>query len=93
MNDYEEQKAMRKGKYKAFYCTFEQHKYINEMLTEITKLTLEQINEMYPSVRKLLLNITERDVLILALRNHLDSLRRKKHEKNSDRFIHYTYSD
>tara|TARA_R100000995_G_C3374408_1_gene73202 strand:+ start:76 stop:357 length:282 start_codon:yes stop_codon:yes gene_type:complete len=81
MNNYEQQKAMRKGKYKAFYCTFNQHEYINQMLKEITQLTLEQINDMYPSVRKLLLNITERDILILALRNHLDSLRRKKNDK------------
>jgi len=78
MNDYQEQKAMRNGKYKAFYCTLEQHDEINAMLKECQELTLEQINELYPATRKVIINITEKDIMILALKRYLQHLTERK---------------
>ncbi|BAQ89383.1 hypothetical protein [uncultured Mediterranean phage uvMED] len=78
MNDYQEQKAMRNGKYKAFYCTLEQHDEINAMLKECQELTLEQINELYPATRKVIINITEKDIMILALKKYLKELQSKQ---------------
>jgi len=78
MNDYQEQKAMMNGKYKAFYCTLEQHDEINAMLKECQELTLEQINELYPATRKVIINITEKDIMILALKKYLKELQSKQ---------------
>jgi allophanate hydrolase subunit 1 len=77
MNDYQEQKAMRNGKYKAFYVSNEQHEEINAMLKECQELTLEQINELYPATRKVIINITEKDIMILALKKYLKELQSK----------------
>ena len=78
MNNYQQQKAMRNGKYKAFYVSNEQHDKINAMLKECQELTLEQINELYPSTRKVIINITEKDIMILALKRYLQHLKRKE---------------
>ena len=77
MNDYQQQKAMRNGKYKAFYVSNEQHDEINAMLKECQELTLEKINELYPATRKVIINITEKDIMILALKKYLKELRGK----------------
>jgi len=77
MNDYQEQKAMRNGKYKSFYCTFEQHDEINAMLKECQDISLKHINDIYPSTRKVIINITEKDIMILALKKYLKELRGK----------------
>ena len=77
MNDYQEQKAMRNGKYKAFYCTLEQHDEINAMLKECQDISLKHINDIYPSTRKVLINITEKDIMILALKKYLKELKTK----------------
>jgi len=77
MNDYQEQKAMRNGKYKAFYCTLEQHDEINAMLKECQDISLKHINDIYPSTRKVIINITEKDIMILALKKYLKELRGK----------------
>jgi len=69
---------MRNGKYKAFYCTLEQHDEINAMLKECQELTLEQINELYPATRKVIINITEKDIMILALKKYLKELQSKQ---------------
>ena len=74
MNDYQEQKAMRNGKYKAFYCTLEQHDEINAMLKECQDISLKHINDIYPSTRKVIINITEKDIMILALKKYLKEL-------------------
>jgi allophanate hydrolase subunit 1 len=78
MNDYQEQKAMRNGKYKAFYVSNEQHDEINAMLKECQELTLQQINELYPATRKVIINITEKDIMILALKKYLKELKSKQ---------------
>ena len=77
MNDYQQQKAMRNGKYKAFYVSNEQHDEINAMLKECQELTLQQINELYPATRKVIINITEKDIMILALKKYLKELQTK----------------
>jgi len=77
MNDYQQQKAMRNGKYKAFYVSNEQHEEINAMLKECQELTLQQINELYPATRKVIINITEKDIMILALKKYLKELQTK----------------
>ena len=77
MNDYQEQKAMRNGKYKAFYCTLEQHDEINAMLKECQDISLKHINDIYPATRKVIINITEKDIMILALKKYLKELRGK----------------
>ena len=77
MNDYQQQKAMRNGKYKAFYVSNEQHEEINAMLKECQELTLQQINELYPATRKVIINITEKDIMILALKKYLKELQSK----------------
>ena len=77
MNDYQEQKAMRNGKYKAFYCTLEQHDEINAMLKECQDISLKHINDIYPSTRKVIINITEKDIMILALKKYLKELQSK----------------
>ena len=77
MNDYQEQKAMRNGKYKAFYCTLEQHDDINAMLKECQDISLKHINDIYPSTRKVIINITEKDIMILALKKYLKELQTK----------------
>ena len=58
-NDYQQQKAMRNGKYKAFYLSERQHDKVNAILKECQDLTLKQINELYPGTNKLVINITE----------------------------------
>ena len=78
MNSYQEQKAMRNGKYKAFYVSNEQHDEINAMLKECQELTLQQINELYPATRKVIINITEKDIMILALKKYLKELKSKQ---------------
>ena len=78
MNDYQQQKAMRNGKYKAFYVSNEQHDEINAMLKECQELTLQQINELYPATRKVIINITEKDIMILALKRYLQHLKERK---------------
>ena len=78
MNSYQEQKAMRNGKYKAFYVSNEQHEEINAMLKECQELTLQQINELYPATRKVIINITEKDIMILALKKYLKELKSKQ---------------
>ena len=75
MNNYQQQKAMRNGKYKAFYVSNEQHEEINAMLKECQELTLEQINELYPATRKVIINITEKDIMMIALESYLVELR------------------
>ena len=77
MNDYQEQKAMRNGKYKAFYCTLEQHDEINAILKECQDISLKHINDIYPSTRKVIINITEKDIMILALKKYLKELQSK----------------
>ena len=77
MNDYQQQKAMRNGKYKAFYVSNEQHDEINAMLKECQEITLEQINELYPGTNKLVINITEKDIMMIALESYLIELRSK----------------
>ena len=78
MNDYQEQKAMRNGKYKAFYCTLEQHDEINAMLKECQDISLKHINHIYPATRKVIINITEKDIMILALKKYLKELQSKQ---------------
>jgi len=68
---------MRNGKYKAFYVSNEQHEEINAMLKECQELTLQQINELYPATRKVIINITEKDIMILALKKYLKELQTK----------------
>ena len=77
MNDYQQQKAMRNGKYKAFYVSNEQHDEINAMLKECQDISLKHINDIYPSTRKVIINITEKDIMILALKKYLKELKTK----------------
>jgi len=48
------------------------------MLKECQELTLEQINELYPATRKVIINITEKDIMILALKKYLKELQSKQ---------------
>ncbi|BAQ88428.1 putative DNA binding protein [uncultured Mediterranean phage uvMED] len=68
---------MRNGKYKAFYVSNEQHDEINDILKKCQDLTLKQINELYPATRKVIINITEKDIMILALKKYLEKLQSK----------------
>ena len=68
---------MRNGKYKAFYVSNEQHDEINDILKKCQDLTLKQINELYPATRKVIINITEKDIMILALKKYLEELQSK----------------
>ena len=76
-NDYQQQKAMRNGKYKAFYLSERQHDKVNAILKECQDLTLKQINELYPGTNKLIINITEKDIMMIALESYLIELRSK----------------
>ena len=78
MNDYQQQKAMRNGKYKAFYVSNEQHDEINAMLRECQEISLKHINDIYPSTKKVIINITEKDIMILALKRYLQHLTERK---------------
>ena len=77
MNNYQHQKAMRNGKYKAFYVSNEQHDEINAMLKECQDISLKHINDIYPSTKKVIINITEKDIMILALKKYLKELQTK----------------
>ena len=77
MNDYQQQKAMRNGKYKAFYLDERQFDKVNGILKECQDLTLKQINELYPGTKKVLINITEKDIMMIALESYLIELRSK----------------
>ena len=77
MNNYQEQKAMRNGKYKAFYLDERQFDKVNSILKECQDLTLKQINELYPGTKKVLINITEKDIMMIALESYLIELRSK----------------
>ena len=68
---------MRNGKYKAFYVSNEQHDQINAMLKEFQDISLKHINDIYPATRKVIINITEKDIMILALRKYLKELKSK----------------
>ena len=68
---------MRNGKYKAFYVSNEQHDEINDILKKCQDFTLKQINELYPATRKVIINITEKDIMILALKKYLEKLQSK----------------
>ena len=70
---------MRNGKYKAFYVSNEQHDEINAMLKQCQEITLEQINELYPSTRKIIINITENDKFVTISAD-------KDHENEDDLF-------
>ena len=78
MNDYQEQKAMRNGTYKAFYVSNEQRVEVDNILKECQELTLQQINELYPATKKVIINITEKDIMILALKRYLQHLKERK---------------
>ena len=78
MNSYQEQKAMRNGKYKAFYVSNEQRVEVDNILKECQELTLQQINELYPATKKVIINITEKDIMILALKRYLQHLKERK---------------
>jgi len=75
MNDYQEQKAMRNGKYKAFYLDERQFNKVNSILKECQDLTLKEINRVYPGTKKVEINITEKDIMLIALENYLVELR------------------
>ena len=77
MNDYQQQKAMRNGKYKAFYLNERQFDKVNGILKECQDLTVKQINELYPCTKKVLINITEKDIMMIALESYLIELRSK----------------
>jgi len=77
MNDYQQQKAMRNGKYKAFYLDERQFNKVNSIIKECQDLTLKQINELYPGTKKVLINITEKDIMMIALESYLIELRSK----------------
>ena len=77
MNDYQQQKAMRNGKYKAFYLNERQFDKVNGILKECQDLTVKQINELYPGTKKVLINITEKVIMMIALESYLIELRSK----------------
>ncbi len=77
MNDYQQQKAMRNGKYKAFYLNERQFDKVNGILKECQDLTVRQINELYPGTKKVEINITEKDIMMIALESYLIELRSK----------------
>jgi hypothetical protein len=68
---------MRNGKYKAFYLDERQFDKVNGILKECQDLTLKQINELYPGTKKVLINITEKDIMMIALESYLIELRSK----------------
>ena len=65
----------RNGTYKSFYVSNEQRVQIDDMLKECQELTLEQINGLYPATRKVIINITEKDIMILAVKKYLKHLK------------------
>ena len=77
MNDYQQQKAMRNGKYKAFYLNERQFDKVTGILKECQDLTVKQINELYPGTKKVVINITEKDIMMIALESYLIELRSK----------------
>ena len=70
----------RNQKYKAFYVTDEQHVEVNAILKECQELTLKQINELYPATKKVIINITEKDIMIVAVKRYLQHLKRKENQ-------------
>ena len=70
----------RNGKYKAFYVSDEQYNEVNAILKECQELTLKQINELYPATKKLIINITEKDIMIVAVKRYLQHLKRKENQ-------------
>tara|TARA_R100001443_G_scaffold93718_1_gene100295 strand:- start:1483 stop:1701 length:219 start_codon:yes stop_codon:yes gene_type:complete len=69
---------MRNGTYKAFYVSNEQRVEVDNILKECQELTLQQINELYPATKKVIINITEKDIMILALKRYLQHLKERK---------------
>ena len=47
------------------------------MLKECQDISLKHINDIYPSTRKVIINITEKDIMILALKKYLKELQTK----------------
>ena len=70
----------RNGTYKSFYVSNEQRVQIDDMLKECQELTLQKINELYPATRKVIINITEKDIMILAVKRYLQHLKRKENQ-------------
>ena len=70
----------RNGKYKAFYVSDEQHVEVNAILKECQDLTVKQINELYPATKKVIINITEKDIMIVAMKRYLQHLKRKENQ-------------
>ena len=70
----------RNTKYKAFYVSDEQHVEVNAILKECQELTLKQINELYPATKKVIINITEKDIMIVAVKRYLQHLKRKENQ-------------
>jgi|TARA_R100001460_G_scaffold3366_1_gene10298 hypothetical protein len=66
---------MRNGKYKAFYLDERQFNKVNSILKECQDLTLKEINRVYPGTKKVEINITEKDIMLIALENYLVELR------------------
>ena len=59
-----------RGKYKAFYfADLHRLENLNNTIAECVKLTKENLNTIYPSNKKLLLNIAEVDLLVQAFNN------------------------
>ena len=70
----------RNGKYKSFYVSDEQHVQVNAILKECQDLTVKQINELYPATKKVIINITEKDIMIVAVKRYLQHLKRKENQ-------------
>ena len=69
------------GKYKAFYfADIERFEKLNSNIAECIKLTKENLNKIYPSNKRLILNIKEVDLMVQAF--HL--LQKKLQDDNSN---------
>jgi len=68
--------------YKAFNYTAEELKDVNAGLKQLTKIMTDEINDIYPGTRKLLLPIREKDIVRKLIKDKILELLKEKRLSN-----------
>ena len=72
----------RQNCYKAFNYTAEELKDVNNGLKQLTKIMTDEINDIYPGTRKLLLPIREKDIVRKLIKDKIIELLKEKRLSN-----------
>tara|TARA_R100000655_G_scaffold94670_1_gene136178 strand:- start:370 stop:669 length:300 start_codon:yes stop_codon:yes gene_type:complete len=75
-------KMSKQNCYKAFNYTAEELKDVNAGLKQLTQILSEEINDIYPGTRKLLVPIREKDIVRKLIKDKISELLRKKSLSN-----------